>query len=657
MSEVSRDKPSRDPQQIGKTGGRPRASPGGIPSVARLMGKALGKGWMKRAKAGGSARKKSSSGGVGKGFRQRVVVKALVVRHGIRTTKAGVSGGGVGLSKGGASLARHVRYLGRGGTSEKGERGQFYDRDVEGLEAGELTKEWHRETVGESAPDQHHFRLIISPEKGEQIADLKAYVREVMARVERDVQHEAGQGSSEGSGKGSKRGSNGASGDRLEWLAINHFNTDQPHAHVLIRGVTGPLVERSAGRSIEGSIERSKEPSPEHKVGARNHAHKVIDPFNARVLILSRQTISHGLRNRAEEVATELLGERSLDEIRHAREKEVGAERWTGLDRQIARQIDLQSDSEILPKTARSTPRSPHAIDIAPDRLQGVSGHERGLLVRRLQTLQQLGLATPTRGSTWRVDPDFRERLTALGTRGDIIKTLYANHGTQAHAWAGRVVPFGLADRLENRAAKPLEGVVVAHGVAADVMGEMTLERYLVVRDGKGQDHYATVREGAAYDRVQNGATVVLGRAGFDQDQGIKEIIRVAESIRDRLYSVTAHRADLATRDDLTKSDRDRLIDLAARQAEQLAGRAGAGIERDVEGVFKVIPAQLQKHAQRQLSRSITDVRVLSGGRDLGRQRASRSREQFTPEPGRSMPVTSRSRLTRSRDDRDDRER
>jgi hypothetical protein len=67
-----------------------------------------------------------------------------------------------------------------------------------------VTKEWEG--------DRHHFRLILSPENGYDIADMRAYVRDVMQRVERDV------------------------GTKLDWIGIEHHNTDNPHAHILFRG-------------------------------------------------------------------------------------------------------------------------------------------------------------------------------------------------------------------------------------------------------------------------------------------------------------------------------------------------------------------------------------------------------------------------------------
>jgi hypothetical protein len=291
--------------------------------------------------------------------------------------------------------------------------------------------------------------------------------------------------------------------------------------------------------------------------------------------------------------------------------------------------------------------------------LAGVRTHERGLLVRRLQTLQQFGLATHTQGSTWHVDSDFRQRLITLGARGDIIKTLYGTLGPEA----GRVVPYGIADRLAGRAPQLLEGVVVEHGV----VDEMTLERYLVVRDRKGQDHYAAVCEGDAYDRVQRGATVALGVVSHERQQGTDELIRVAERSPEKIYSPAAHRADLATRSDLAAADRQRLLNLASRQAEQLAGRTGSGVERDENaavGSYKIDPNALRRHAQRQASRAVTDVRVLAGGRDpiervdrVAQQERGGSRsDRFSPEPGRYAPSRGRSRQPRERRDRDDME-
>jgi hypothetical protein len=124
-----------------------------------------------------------------------VIVKALVSRH---------------IGKGAdraAALAKHVVYLGRSGAGVDGARPEFFDRDRDGVRPQVETEGW--------SEDRHHFRFIVSPEHGDRL-DLKPYVREVMARVSADL---------------------GEPG--LNWIATCHYDTDQPHAHVLVRGRRG----------------------------------------------------------------------------------------------------------------------------------------------------------------------------------------------------------------------------------------------------------------------------------------------------------------------------------------------------------------------------------------------------------------------------------
>ncbi|MGD1006323.1 MAG: hypothetical protein ABR980_03710, partial [Ignavibacteriaceae bacterium] len=60
--------------------------------------------------------------------------------------------------------------------------------------------------------DPRIWKVIISPEMAHKL-DLKGHVRAVMGQVEKDL------------------------GTKLEWIAIDHYNTDNPHAHVVIRGI------------------------------------------------------------------------------------------------------------------------------------------------------------------------------------------------------------------------------------------------------------------------------------------------------------------------------------------------------------------------------------------------------------------------------------
>lgn len=282
-------------------------------------------------------------------IRQRVIVKGLVCRH------AG--------SVRGAALAAHVLYLGRAGAGQDAARPAFFDRDAEDFDAVAATRSW--------AEDRHHFRFIVSPEHGDRIADLRRYTREVMRRVTADL------------------------GDAdLTWVATCHFDTDQPHAHVLLRG------RRSSGRD----------------------------------LVIPRAYMGYGFRARAQEVAHELLGDLSRSDAERRIWRETQADRFTGFDRRLVAAADegLEVDD-------------------------GVGGSDAwsALLRGRLRHLEALGLAT-RRGHRFRLHPDLEPRLRTLQLRRDIIRTLQQRRleaGREPRELGdapvkGRVVKTGRYDEL-----------------------------------------------------------------------------------------------------------------------------------------------------------------------------------------------------------------
>ncbi|MFI8684093.1 type VI secretion protein [Brevundimonas diminuta] len=251
--------------------------------------------------------------------RQRVIVKAMVSRH---------------LGKGAAratALAAHVVYLGRQGAGVEGERAEFFDREADGLDARAVAQDWGR--------DRHHFRLIISPENGERIRDLRDYVRDVMGRVGADL---------------------GEPG--LTWIATCHYDTDQPHAHVLLRG------RRSDGRD----------------------------------LVIPRGYIGYGLRARAQEAAQERLGDLSRLEAERRVWKEAQADRFTALDRRLLAAADEKG-----------------FVDDGVGGADAWSALTRG----RLRILEALGLAT-REGRQFRLHEDMEARLRDLEVRQDVIRTL-----------------------------------------------------------------------------------------------------------------------------------------------------------------------------------------------------------------------------------------
>jgi type IV secretory pathway VirD2 relaxase len=162
-----------------------------------------------------------------------------------------------------APLSKHIAYLKREGVTRDGADARMFDAASDDADTKAFAERCEE--------DRHHFRLTVSPEDAGRIADLRAFTREMMEDAERDL------------------------GTGLDWVAVDHWNTDNPHIHVLMRG-----------RADDGQD-----------------------------LIISRAYISQGFRSRAAERITLELGPRSEQEIRASVEKEVDAERWTSLDRSL----------------------------------------------------------------------------------------------------------------------------------------------------------------------------------------------------------------------------------------------------------------------------------------------------------------------------------
>lgn len=304
---------------------------------------------------------------------RRVVMKARVVRH-------------QGTRFRSAPLPKHIAYLKREGVTRDGENARMFDA------ASDTADE--RAFAERCEDDRHHFRFIISPEDGAELGDLKTFTRELMLDVENDL------------------------GTKLDWLAVDHWNTDNPHIHVLIRGRAG----------------------------------------DGKDLVISREYISRGFRDRAAERVTLELGPRSEQEIRTALEREVESERWTSLDRALR---DISDECGGV-ADLRPGPNAEHP-------------ELRSLLLGRAAKLERLGLADPVGPACWTLKPGLDQTLRQLGIRGDIIKTMhramsnagrepdvstFAMHGEEpSDQVLGRLVKRGLDDELKGTAYAIVAGV------------------------------------------------------------------------------------------------------------------------------------------------------------------------------------------------------
>lgn len=335
----------------------------------------------KRAGWGGSRRHGQSSFGKGRtafarsrlfGSGRRVLVKALPVRHRI---------GGRSM----APLSAHVAYLKREGVTRDGSPARMFDA------AGDTADD--RGFTDRCKDDRHHFRIIVSPEHAGELTDLREYTRDLVRQMEADL------------------------GTRLDWVAVDHWNTDNPHVHLLVRGQTDQGTD----------------------------------------LVMARDYISHGLRSRAEELAFAELGPKPEHEIQRTLDREVTAERWTRLDSEIGRAADELG-----------------VIDLRPEQPGPDDPRLRRLMIGRLQHLETMGLAAEGEPGQWVMAGSVQTKLRDLAARGDIIRTIglaLKNHGQDRplDSYAvvsgapekpivGRLIDKGLHDELTGTAYAVIDG-------------------------------------------------------------------------------------------------------------------------------------------------------------------------------------------------------
>jgi type IV secretory pathway VirD2 relaxase len=284
-----------------------------------------------------------------------------------------------------AFWAAHGRYLAREGAQQRAAKGLGFDAGRDDLELPQIAKTW------QEAGDQLMFRIIVSPENGAEI-DLREHARTLMAQMEHDL------------------------GTRLEWAAIDHHNTDNPHVHILLRG-----------------LDETGQP-----------------------LRIDADYIKSGIRERSAEIASRELGLRSERDIVDARGRAVERTQFTEIDRALLRRANgtgLVAFDGKQPKGAAQ--RTRRAQDMA-----------------RLAFLEREGLAFKLDSISWQLSPDLEKTLREQQLATDIIKSR-ARHSDQildrrapirlttiepGQQITGRVVGTGLENEATDRRYLLLEG-------------------------------------------------------------------------------------------------------------------------------------------------------------------------------------------------------
>jgi type IV secretory pathway VirD2 relaxase len=333
-------------RQAGKTGVRALRQKGHVSPSALRRGMGAGV--------------RAAAGLIAPGSR-RVIVKARYTR---------IVGGDLGAAR------AHIKYILRDGVTREGMAGHLHDATHDEADGSAF--------LDRSGQDPHQFRFIVSPEDSARLADLKPFIRDLLSQMERDLE------------------------TKLDWVAVDHFNTGHPHTHVVIRG-----------RDDQG-----------------------------RDLVMARDYIAHGVRARAQGLITLELGPETDLERTQKLFNETGQERLTRLDRSL---LARAKDGILVITTAEES-----------DPVQ------QTLKIGRLKTLERLGLAQERQQGVWEVDGKLESKLRRLGERADkfrtmqqVLKELGIDRGAAAMALfergprkvplIGKVVGIGMVDEITDR--------------------------------------------------------------------------------------------------------------------------------------------------------------------------------------------------------------
>jgi type IV secretory pathway VirD2 relaxase len=289
------------------------------------------------------------------------------------------------LRSGDLGAARaHLRYIQRDGVTREGLPGHVYDASKDNADLDAFLER--------SQGDPHQFRLIVSPEDSARLPDLKPFIRDLVSHMQQDL------------------------GTKLDWVAVDHFNTGHPHSHVVIRG-----------RDDRGED-----------------------------LVIARDYIGYGVRARAQALVTMELGPETELERTTKLFNEVEQERFTSIDRAL---LGRTKDGIVVLRSADPE-----------DAIRQI------MRVGRLKKLEGLGLAQERWMGVWSIDPKLESKLRQVGERADIFKTMQRalkeagieraapglavfEGGRRRTSVIGKVVAVGLVDEITDRQYVIVDGV------------------------------------------------------------------------------------------------------------------------------------------------------------------------------------------------------
>ena len=408
-----------------------------------------------------------------------------------------------GSSRNGAKA--HLRYLQRDGVTREGAPGGLYDSQRDCCD-GEAF-------LGRCVGDRHQFRLIVSAEDAIEYQDLKPLTRRLMLQMEHDL------------------------GTKLDWIAVDHYNTGHPHTHIALRG----------------KDDRGKD------------------------LIIAREYLCRGMRERAAEIVALDLGPRADHEIQSRLRAEVEQERFTSLDRSLLR----EAETDGLVRSGRDQDR-----------------FRQTLRAGRLQKLKRLGLAEQISPGQWRLAQDVEPVLRRMGERGDIIKAL-RQELVRAH------IERNSADLVVHDAGE-ISASVIGRIVTRGLADELQDRHYIIVDAIDGRIHHIDVGNADATEPTPEGSIVAVASRQVSVKAVDRTIAAIAE-VHGGHYS-----SDLHLKHD--PSATEAFVETHIRRLEAMR-RAGIGGEREADGIWTIAPDHLDRvlrYERMQLRKAPVQVELLS---------------------------------------------
>lgn len=343
--------------------------------------------------------------------------------------------------------------------------------------------------------DRHQFRFIVSPDDGAAYVDLKGFTRRLMQQMESDL------------------------GTKLDWVAVDHHNTGHPHSHILLRG------KDETGRD----------------------------------LVVARDYIAHGMRERAADIVMLDLGPRTDLDIENRLRAEVEQERFTSLDRTLLREVNHEG--------------------IVRSGMELGEVFRQNLRAGRLQKLRRLGLAEEIAPGQWRLADEWEPTLRRMGERGDIIKALHAE--MQRQGGTHHVSDYAIYEPSDPD-AKRVTGRVVARGLS----DEINDRHYLIVDGIDGRSHYADIGRADAMEPTPEGSIVAIASKRAEARPADHTVAEIAAAHGGR-YSVEIHlRHDPAATQAFAETH--------IRRLEAMRRQSGL-VEREPDGTWIIAPDHLER--------------------------------------------------------------